>query len=756
MNVREAHELITELETDLAAEPNPNDKAWYEQEFKLQNNYLEAEKTMAAFNAVVGLIGQIASIKSVQGEAAGQPEAPTEGPELLVDDTIVEQPRKLTPEEILHNRIKRKYDACFRRYDVDSKAITTTKRKKREHQERIVRRRFAREFSNFVDITGDAHIVMRADLLEWATTELCDDESLANELFANSAEYAEKYAVEVTGDSVNFAKIIACSSEGQPLAGQFERVLKGIFSTTSREFPAIHRNLASAAFELMDDADGLRQLTEIALLKKPYVPAAFHAELYKEDLTLLADGDLARLLDNHQINTIYALLNTDVTGLNLPTSNKELEARIKTLLNPQTYKQLLQNLPESDREMIETLLDQGSIGVRVFDPVEIIDLAGAEAVDLGLKPLPENLRTTLEQSTLFRKRMQELAPFSYSLRASKKILGGGGVGLIYALSPSISVDIIIPSEGNTLPDELQVQHIHERYRQLLPDILSTATQARELGMSSYEETGTLKILYHPLYEDDERKGVIHLRPAIPLDKRAHTPLQQMSLNYALIKRQERQEERPSVPTEMYQEQNEFLRKTIKAEHERFLGRRPIKFSMPADLRRTRLESLSLRLDPKTDTIKAKFQLDDGEVELSLDRDFHIDISLYSKASRPFGSMDVMRAYYENLILKLVKIWACSREVRTSEGAVSERTRISANMGHFRYLWIRPEDGYKYRFREDQRIAYHEEQKGDLAQASEERKLRDETGQERNSTYVREDYDPDKPPLVVYYSPSDLD
>jgi hypothetical protein len=71
------------------------------------------------------------------------------------------------------------------------------------------------------------------------------------------------------------------------------------------------------------------------------------------------------------------------------------------------------------------------------------------------------------------------------------------------------------------------------------------------------------------------------------------------------------------------------------------------------------------------------------------------------------------------------------------------------MGHYAYLRIR-EDGRRYHFSEAQQVACLEEQGKDLAAENERLKYLDPTGRLRNSTYVRENYDPAKPPLEVYY------
>ena len=170
--------------------------------------------------------------------------------------------------------------------------------------------------------------------------------------------------------------------------------------------------------------------------------------------------------------------------------------------------------------------------------------------------------------------------------------------------------------------------------------------------------------------------------------------------------------------------------------------------MTQAIKNTGLKSMTMRHDPLSGNHKALFCLEDGDVELVLNDEFRINTT-DARSEEEYSNSAILRIYYENLVLKYVRFWACSQEVSTNEGLVGESSPNTANMGHYAYLRIR-EDGRRYRHTQTQSEACLEEQGKDLATESERLKALDPTGRARNSTYVRENYDPSKPPLEVYY------
>lgn len=742
MNVNEALNLLSNLEDGLAAETDPKVRAWRALEASLQPDIILARQTMAEAATVAGLIGQVAELKAAQS-------APTEGVTLEEVEAIDNQPKILSPEEQLRQRFEKRYLACRKQYEQEMSAIATTKKSKREHLEMLARRSFARRLNDISSLTGDAHMTNRADLLSTFAGEICDDDALLKEVFSNCAVYAQKNTLEVTGDPMNFGRIIAGSVEGRPSAAGFEEIIKGIFKTERSNYFQLQTNLTHASFEVLEDYQALSQLCNIFFLRKPYIPIAFHAEKLKKDLELLRQSDARGIIDSTQINAIAGVLSSDVTGINLPTSNRELDAVMALQLKKDSKQQILDDIDPAVKDIIMAVITEGDHGVTDYDPVSLTSVDGTKSIDLGLKPASPELSAAMNQSELFKKRMQELAPYSYAIRAAKDIVGGAH-GIILVLSPNLCFDVYIPMGDTfvTSPSLEQLTMISDRVQEKMGSIMQTASKAKELGVSSFDESGHVGMIYEPLF-DDIRDGLIIYRPATGLDRRVHASIQQLFMTQHRIAMKEHELGKTRSPEELAEE-NTTLRSEIAATKARFLGRRPVKFFMHGPAKESGLESISLRMDSKRPVIIAEVLTDEGEVTLELDRQFGINTA-DSRSGLDYegGRGSDIKLFFENVILKLVKHWACSYEVRTSEGIIGESTKKSANMGHFAYLRVRPKDGYKFRYQQDQWDACMEEQGLDLAAESTRRQSLDPSGQARNSTYVRENYDPDLPALVVF-------
>lgn len=741
MNVNEASQLLAQYENDLAAEPDPQVRAWYRLESELQPDIALAQRTMAEVTTIAGLISRIAEVKSTRSSTEGiTPEEAT---------SLGERPRILTAEEKLKLRIERRYRNLYRKYEEEISVITATKKGKREHQEMMARRQFVRNFCNFSELTGDKHIVMRADLLKTVALDLCEGDDLRDEIFLSSASFAKQHTFSVTGNPKNFAEIIASSVTGRPLSDNFEAVLKGVFSTDRQNLPELYANIAESAFEVLEDHEALALIVSIVKLEKSYVPIEFIHQNSRFLEEALAQGNIKSFINFMEVSGVIRSLTYDVTGLGGEATPRMKQAVNSYVPSPQVLTQATEHLQEIlELEAIMKLGPESKETGLLYDPVEIVRPDGTGSIDLKLSELSESSRQILATSNVFRKRMEQLAPYSYSIQAAKRLFGAGAHGVIYLYSPSITVDTYVPiTSSNTLPDQL-TSKVEDRMAELLPQLLILSATAKENGLSSYGDSGKLRMFYLPLDGQDERNGIVIMRPAIELDKRVHASIQQLSLSHSLIKAYEDQGIMPR-PDESYEEAGKKLRIAIKAERKRFFGRRPVKFMLPDYYKTVGLKWLSVRYEPASDDIRAVVGLNDGEVELRLDKtNYSIDVS-DSESGLTYEGPDEIKAYFEHLVLKNAKHWLCSQEVNTSEGIITERSRNSANMGHFAYLRIRAADGYKYQPSNDQREACLEEQGLDLDVESERLKVFDPTRQERNSTYVRESFDPNQPPLVVY-------
>lgn len=751
MNANEARDLLVQREQDIAAEPDPEVRTWYRLESELQPDVILAKRTLAEIEAIANLVGRLASSQETQDTVPNELGVTPEDVEALSDKEF------LTPDELLNRRIERHYILEKQSYEAEIASISTAKKSKREHQQMLARRQFARRFNDISGITGDNHLVLRADLLGSAVYDMFEDELLAGEVIADCAEYAKRHSLEVTNSPANFAKIIGLSVAGRPYADKFEAILKGVFSTETSNFFKLYSHLANASFELFEDQEATTKLAKMVHLDESFVPMAFIVEPSRQLDKLAATNNTEEFIEAIESAKILRAVTDDITGVGSRLSPRlgDLQSASAELGGIFAEFRSIENPDPVIAELVELLYKIARSGEYHlnYDPVEVTHI-GTNFISSAQKDkISPELRKILNNSNTFNKRMRELAPYSYASQTAKQILASPGVhGLLIPLSPSITLDVYFPSHANKLaPSEEELQVVSERILELYPQLLANALAAQKNGLEVYRPDGKLKMFCQELFEDI-RQGVILYRPSIALDRRSHNPLQQLVLSYVAAKSfryMQNSENHESSETENLKDNLE-LRNEINARQKRFFGRRPVKFSMPATLNQMAgLISVSLRYEPKYKKVICDFELDDGQVELRLDR----NLCISEKGKVSIEHLE-MKAYYENLILKLAKSWMCNHEVHTSEGTISEQSGNSANMGHFAYLRIR-EDGRRYHFSETQRLACLEEQSKDLASESERLKYLDPTGRLRNSTYVRENYDPAKPPLEVYIDAEQL-
>jgi hypothetical protein len=753
MNVGESHELLTQFRQDLTAETDPDRRTWYEQEFKLQPEYSEAIGVRDQLTALAMQLGKLAQIKSEQVIN----DEPKEANEPIEPDAT-EKVKIPTAEEILAQKIQKKCETEYKIYEDEVAGLSGMKKSRREHEERKARRSFARRLTDFSEVTGHKHVVLDANSSLLLAVEIIEDDSLIAEVFASCADYSERYGVEVTADPKNFATIIAGTVSENPFTYQFENILKSIYSTRHNvgNFATINQNLAGAAFELLASTRALAKVVSIAFGKEPYITSQHHYEYIKHAMEAYLAGDFQNLVDDRQAFIIFGILNNDITGQNL-LFTEGMEAGSRKI--QEEYRENMESL-RTRPDFFTSLIFQGNT-IRDFDPVSVSSLTD-EPLDLHHRPAPDELRTLLPNSQLFRKRMQEFAPYTYSVLAAKSVTESEKQnqpetvhGVSISVSPSIVIDIYTLLKGRQFePTNQQTDLMYGRIREIMPELLRQI--AGGINIASYEQAGELKMVYRPLFDNNPRTGAVIFRPAIEIDRKNTCAIQYLTINYCKLRTNEptitKNDNLFEMPVDEYGHANEELRQMIKEQQKRLLGRRPVKFSMSEHFRMAGLNSISLRYDPKKDRTVSLFELDDGPVELQLDEDFNIDMT-----DGPTTEVhDRMKLYYENIILKHAQHWLCEREVHTSEGIVSDESGNAANMGHFGYLRIKNGARWKHSPRQAKNYLEERRQRGTtLAQESARLALLSDaideaTGLPRNSTYYRENYDPNKPPLEVYY------
>ena len=733
MNVGESQAYLTERRNDLAAEYDPGLRSWYEQESMLLPAYVEAQEANQTLSRFAAGLRYFVELRSDQ--------AGSQTVEDVVEALTPERPVILSPQELLNQKITIKYELSHKRYNSALADINAKpgKHAKREHRQRMATRQFAREITDFSDITGDEHAVLKVDRLYWMNATLIKDEGLRDEVFATCADYAERHGKAVTDEPTNFANLLLSSTiDDKVTAAKFDKILASIFSTkyNTTDFPSIYRNLAHASFEVLGEYDAVEKIVSIAQLREPYMTSLFMSQVNKHRLMALQLNDDKQGIDSWQTARIFRTLNEDIVGKHYQpdTTKDQLLVKELDLMHAQ--------IPEDRAARMKQLQEACAHG----DPVTVTALHDQSTVDVGSHELADDLRSLLNGSSLYRKRMQHLAPYSYAIKVAKELLGDGVNGFGVPISPGVTLDIFFPQRVDGGKDSEKIRMLAGQHlKRHMATTLSAAAGREANGLHAFERSGRLGIVYQQI-TDNIKDGLIFIRPSVSNDRKSEVGLQILALNNTEAAKHAERQGYTMPSNEAYDLENTELRQRINQNQKRFLGRRPVQFVMPIELKKTGLEAVSLRYDVQTGLVKATMQLNDGNVDLNLNRDLVIQLS---DEINPITNTR-LKPYYENILLKYATVWMCQNEVETSEGVVSEANGNAANMGHFSYLRVLGQ-GRKAQFSEQQRRLCLEEQRRDLAAENARLQSLDPTGQSRNSTYVRENYDPSKPPLIVYPS-----
>lgn len=753
MNIGESIEYLRKTDQnlieDVCAEPDPNLRTWYEEETTIQPDYLHGLETESQLKRLATGLSRIVAQRQ---EADIRPIEPA--PQEIIEEAHEELPYIPSPEEILKAKIERKYKRCLADYEEDvaySESIKKTSKKQK--QLLISRRNFVKSFTSFEDITGDEHIVLVPELFSYGLDLLQDKPELLAETVNKMVEYAQYNGAKISSDPSRFAKIISRSVSGRIHSEVFDKIIVGVFAArqNKKDYTAIHANFAHAAFEIFEDKEALRKIASIALFEEKHIPRdAFILEVTKHTARSLVLKDRAAMIEIHQIDAVFTLLVNEILGLNY---TKSAMATIEQSLSgsADAVRAIQAEMEVSTEDILTELSgDEEFQALRShatgYDPVSVTGVDGAQAIELNrITPSP-SVKASLLASSLFRKRMQHLAPYAYAKTAARALLGPDNLIVPLSFSPSLTVEICT-SKGNGGKDvNSSFQKILTQVSVHITELASKVWPINTLGVSSYDQSGELRMIYIPIY-DDPKDGVIIVRPRIALDKRLYGSNLLLMLQHSLSAEKAAVIKDPSF----IESENAELRQEIPALQKRFFGRRPVKFTMPESLKSTGLNAVSIRKDANSGKFFAKMCLHNGDVELELTRDYftidkHVDGLLYSRGH--------FKPFYENIILKLARLWTCAEAIDTSDGIVSEETKRTANTGHFGYLRME-EGGKKFKFSPAQADACFEEQGKCLAEESKRLADIDPTDRGRNSTYYREKYDPHKPPLEVYFDESIL-
>lgn len=750
MSVKTSVEYLQNLERDLAAEADPALRAWYGQEMMLQPEYKEAVVATELLSTLAGHIGELARRKASDDEI----KYPVADSYIEPDDT--EYVRPPTQQEILMGKIIKKYDSILETYRIEVKNIDAPNKSKRELKLKLARRNFAKQFTDIRDISGDEHLVLQSSILAWATFDLIEDKELQQEVVDNCVSYAENNGAKITADPERLATIISFSipHEGEePLSASakrdmelYDNILKAIFSSTNnaKDFSDININLALASFDLLANRESVKKASDIFTLQLPYMRSSYMYAIFKGVLKRATEVGDVYLTDEYQAMLSMGMLTQTYLGADNKHNPKIGDAQNRIHSDLEVFHKNCELQGVSPPKNLDLVFKPET---KNNDPVVIKRIGQDTFIPFhqaeSLTPQDERVL----ESKLFNQRMKELAPYIYAIAVAKERLGTGVHTLLLPISPSITVEAFIPQSafGIGTRDSILTE-LNNQVNVMIKEILEVGVHAEREGIGHFTKDRKLQMGYMLLYPGHPSKGCIIFRPGISHDKNVIPPIQFLTVNHHRAVPGFYSNDTKNTYTGPLLEENETLRREIGLTKKRFLGRRPIRATMPSEINATGLKAINLRTDA-TGIVHADFELDDGEATLKFDRNLRlVSDEEYGVNNHYFSGA---KSYYENLILKVAKFWSCSQEISTSEGVVSEITGNGANMGHYAYLRIR--NGRRYNFSESQRKHCRDEQGLDLAVESQRLKALDQSGQSRNSTYVREQYDPNKPPLEFNYS-----
>lgn len=750
MSVKASVEYLQNLDRDLAAEADPTLRAWYGHEIRLQPDYQEAVVVTELLSTLAGHIGELARRKASDDEIKDH-----------VTDSYIEpdDTEYVTPpsqQEILRGKITKRYDSCLQSYRDEVSNIDAPNKSKRELKLKLARRNFAKQFTDFRDVSGNEHLVLEPSLLAWVTYDLVEDRELQQEVVDNCVSFAENNGAKITSEPDRLATIITFSVplEGGETSNPHEKrdmelydnILKAIFSSTNnaKDFSDININLALASFNLLASRDAVKKASDIFTLQLPYMRSSYMYAVFKGVLKRATEVGDVYLTDEYQAMLSMGMLTQTYLGGDKKQNPKISDAQKRIYSDLEVFHKNCELQGVSPPKNLDLVFKPET---KHNDPVVIKRISQDTFIPFhqvdSLTPLDERVL----ESKLFNLRMKELAPYIYAIAVAKERLGTGVHTLLLPISPSITVEAFIPQSafGIGTGDSILAE-LNNQVNVMIKEILKVGVQAGGEGIGHFAKDRKLQMGYMPLYPGHPSKGCIIFRPGISHDKNVIPPIQFLTVNHHRAVPGFYSSDTKNTYTGPLLEENESLRREVVLAKKRFLGRRPIRATMPSEIRATGLKAIKLRKDT-AGVVYADFELDDGEASLKFDRNLRlVSDEEYGVNNHYFSGA---KSYYENLILKVAKFWSCSQEILTSEGVVSEISGNGANMGHYAYLRIR--NGRRYNFSEKQRQHCKDEQGLDLATESQRLKALDPSGQERNSTYVREQYDPNKPPLEFNYS-----
>lgn len=763
MQAGESKEYLLGVQAELTAETDPQLRAWYETETSLQPEYKTAIQLQDGLGRLATGMRTMAEQKRLDETIPNNHAIP----ETVFDETA-DTDEYLTEQQRKQKSVNAWVEDLTKHYDSEvSAARKQSKKSKRDKQEQIARKRFLRHFERYGD--EEKHMVYDAEALGFALINLNEKRPQLAEVLVKSTEsYLHQNGVDFAEDSSAFAQLIACSTVEHDVGKQFDRLFsavydKKLFLANQESASRLHAALAHAVLEeKYHTVPGfMRKAVETAYLANDIIKDKrdfYMAWSFYGTISLYGRNDVRTYVETNNARQVfyqatYAFLNTPKQLIEERDSYHDIKLAQSLLVSAAVI--YGRDAIDSMKEQFEDEAVKHFAEVpQHYDGDELIDLISAESWMLEKSPadIPEKFRDAYLNDPLYKKRQEILAPRAVAndiiiTNLTKAMETDAMPQIVHLpLSPGLTLSVASfnssgANEAGDVPPSTE-QDINSIVTYLLEN------HADKLSLDYITESGS----------HDRRKGWIAealtlngnkvvvlgiLRPTVPADVHQSDP------HMTLITSIGQEVITSAADVLALNESIDSIRNDIQERTNNYPGRRPIKFELPEIFRKRGMQSLEIRKHEDRRRLIVKAQHTEGEQEFIFDESIRFDAVSHHMVDE--REDNTLWATFEKLVLQLYREWACRPVIETSEGIVTNDDRKSkVNLGFLRYL------------AEGQNPSPHQakifklEQQGNLAQESLRRKPLDPKGQGRNSTYVRESYDPSKPPLEVYYDKSVLE
>lgn len=763
MRAGESREYLESIQAELINEPDAQLSAWYETEISLQPEYSEAETLQTMLGSfAVGLSG-LAEQKSVREEATEEPEPFAEtGHEVTdLDEYLTPEQRKRKSVNVWLNEVTAEYSQNM------AQARSQTKKSKRDKQESIASKKFVRNFQNYGE--EGLHIVYDAEALGYVFEKLSESHTrLANELERDCTQYLHKNGVEFAENTEALADLISGSLEAMPATDLSEQLLSAVFDKkyfvqNPLNAVRLHTALARAA---LDE----RYVTNPIYLQKIVAIAYMQTDIIKDKKGFMTAwsgySTLAFAADKPEIfldatNARQVFYQAAYATSNDPDKLTKLrDSYIDNELGADVMRKATIDFDDEDiigkvkQEYRNKEAMDFSDHPQEFDGLEYIDIRNGDVFMPNKTPedAPDKYRAYFE-SDLYAKRAELFMPRALAVDSihhylQSQVTEWSAPNVFHCpIAAGLSLSFIaydMEGEEDSYAIDVTSQRVNQTITYLIenfdevikPELIEPSAKAKMRNA-----------LFDESIELDGRKTYVIalLRRQVPVDFYHTNPLAAMTIPLA----KEVMTDAKNSSFKEIERSNAELLDYIKDNSHNYPGRRPIAFEMPTRYKERGLESVSFRVHEDRNRLIVTAHQSGGNIEMVMTRAMQLDEASYDFTADE--KPNLIEARFRHILLSLYEQWACRPVIETSEGTVTnEDKRSRVNLGFLRYL---PENSNPTA---KQAKIFKLEQRGELSQESLRRQPFDPTGLGRNSTYVRETYDPTKPPLDIYYDQSVLD